>query len=71
MTVFKNYFIQVLFKSYNFSNNFDYIFEVASAGLAQAFYPHSNRCYGVMLDDMTLDNGTVLLLDDHHNGYAY
>jgi len=46
-----------------------------------AFYPHSNDdvlAVGVMLDDMTLENGTVLFVpethkgevyDHHHNGY--
>jgi len=46
-----------------------------------AFYPHSNDdvlAVGIMLDDMTLDNGTVLFVpgshkgevyDHHHNGY--
>jgi len=46
-----------------------------------AFYPHSNDdvlAVGIMLDDMTLDNGTVLFIpgshkgevyDHHHNGY--
>ena len=39
-----------------------------------AFYPHSNDdvlAVGVMLDDMTLDNGTVLFVPESHKGEGY
>tara|TARA_B100000579_G_scaffold425400_1_gene431084 strand:- start:2138 stop:3007 length:870 start_codon:yes stop_codon:yes gene_type:complete len=39
-----------------------------------AFYPHSNDdvlAVGIMLDDMTLDNGTVLFIPESHKGEVY
>ena len=39
-----------------------------------AFYPHSNDdvlAVGIMLDDMTLDNGTVLFVPESHKGEVY
>ncbi len=39
-----------------------------------AFYPHSNDdvlAVGIMLDDMTLDNGTVLFIPGSHKGEVY
>ena len=39
-----------------------------------AFYPHSNDdvlAVGIMLDDMTLENGTVLFVPGSHKGQVY
>lgn len=39
-----------------------------------AFYPHSNDdvlAVGIMLDDMTLNNGTVLFIPESHKGEVY
>jgi len=39
-----------------------------------AFYPHSNDdvlAVGIMLDDMTLENGTVLFIPGSHKGKVY
>jgi len=39
-----------------------------------AFYPHSNDdvlAVGIMLDDMTFDNGTVLFVPKTHKGEVY
>ena len=39
-----------------------------------AFYPHSNDdvlAVGIMLDDMTLENGTVLFIPESHKGEVY